>query len=89
MRVLLVGVALFVATAVAGATCGDGVLEPPDEQCDDHNVVDGDCCSSTCQFEIAGSTCPDDSNPCTTDLCDGNGTCVHAPGNPGAVCRRA
>ena len=89
MRVIPIVVALVVLAGVAGATCGDGVLEPPDEQCDDNNVVDGDCCSSTCQFELAGSACPDDLNPCTTDLCDESGTCVHAPGNPGALCRAA
>jgi cysteine-rich repeat protein len=89
MRVLPVVVALLVLARVAAATCGDGVLEPPDEQCDDGNVVDGDCCSSTCQFEIVGTSCPDDTNPCTTDLCDGGGTCVHAAGNAGTLCRAA
>ncbi len=55
--------------------CGDGVLDPL-EQCDDGNVVDGDCCSSTCQFEASGNNCSD-GNACTqTDQCDGAGTCV-------------
>ncbi len=68
--------------------CGNGVLEPG-EQCDDGNLNDGDCCSSTCQFEPSGSTCPDDGNPCTTDLCNATGTCIHDAGNAAAVCRPA
>lgn len=32
--------------------CGDGQLGPG-EECDDGNLVNGDCCSSTCQFESA------------------------------------
>jgi cysteine-rich repeat protein len=28
--------------------CGDGIIETS-EQCDDHNIVNGDGCSSTCQ----------------------------------------
>ena len=66
--------------------CGNGILEPG-EQCDDGNLNDGDCCSTTCQFEPSGSTCPDDGNPCTTDLCNATGTCIHDAGNAGAVCR--
>ena len=70
-----------------GSRCGNGVLDPG-EECDDGNVFDGDCCSSTCRFEPRGSRCPDDWNPCTTDVCDGRGHCEH-PNNPasaGTVC---
>src|SRR5207244_2163983 len=36
----------------------------------------------------AGTACPDDGNPCTTDTCDGtNVTCQHPAGNAGATCR--
>lgn len=31
--------------------CGDGVVQPATEQCDDSNIVTGDGCSSTCQAE--------------------------------------
>jgi cysteine-rich repeat protein len=37
---------------IPGATCGNGAIEGL-EQCDDHNVANGDGCSSTCRFEAA------------------------------------
>jgi cysteine-rich repeat protein len=37
--------------------CGDDVLDQPSEQCDDGNSVNGDCCSSTCQFETTAAAC--------------------------------
>src|SRR5262249_4243022 len=58
--------------------CGNGVPDPG-EQCDDGNGTDGDCCSSTCQFEAAGSPCSDDGDPCTTNTCDGSGGCGQFP----------
>jgi uncharacterized repeat protein (TIGR01451 family) len=61
--------------------CGDSILNPG-EQCDDGNTLDGDCCSSMCQFEAAGSSC-NDGNACTqTDTCQA-GVCTGA--NP-VVC---
>lgn len=66
--------------------CGNGQTRGT-EQCDDGNNVDGDCCSSTCQFESLGSTC-DDHQACTTgDRCNGQGSCTGTPntcddGNP-------
>ncbi len=36
--------------------CGNDLLDPPGEQCDDGNLVDGDCCSATCQLET--TPCP-------------------------------
>jgi cysteine-rich repeat protein len=56
--------------------CGDGA-RAPGEQCDDgpKNGTAGDCCSATCQFEPAGTTC-DDGNACTVgETCDGSGVC--------------
>jgi len=55
--------------------CGDGILDTGQE-CDDGNVDDGDCCSSTCQFEEIGSPCEADANLCTEDRCDAIGNCV-------------
>jgi len=51
--------------------CGDGVLDAPDEACDDGNNTSGDCCSASCQLEPNGGVC-DDGNPCTTGgICSG------------------
>lgn len=58
--------------------CGDGELAEW-EDCDDGNTEDGDCCSSSCTFESAGSVCAPDSNECTDEVCDGAGTCVSEP----------
>ncbi len=66
-------------TDVPAAVCGDGITTPP-EQCDDGNLLNGDCCSSSCQFESAGSSCVD-SDPCNgAESCDGAGVCT--PGTP-------
>src|SRR5262245_57203556 len=75
--VALVFVMLLSPLPVA-AVCGDTVLDAG-EQCDDGGMVDGDCCSATCQFEGNGADCASDSNPCTQDRCNGAGACVHPP----------
>ena len=68
--------------SLAFPVCGDGVAEGA-EDCDDGNLLAGDCCSPTCAFEGLGSSC-DDGNACTApDQCDGAGLC--APGIP-VVC---
>jgi len=55
--------------------CGNGELEG-DEECDDGNLVNGDCCDATCHFEPAGSVCDDgDGDPCTNGTCDAEGDC--------------
>lgn len=77
---------LLVTTAPAHADiCGDSILDAG-EQCDDGNTADGDCCSSGCAFEAAEAPCQDDGNACTTDACDGAGTCVHDPIANGSSC---
>lgn len=84
---------LLLATVLVGtlsaptpvyAVCSDGVLDVG-EACDDGNLADGDCCSSTCQAEPAGSPCPDDGELCTRDVCNASGTCVH-DGSPLTSC---
>ncbi len=63
--------------------CGDGTVQAG-EACDDGNTDDGDCCSSTCQYEVAGSAC-DDGVVCTAvDSCDGAGACQ--PGGAATTC---
>jgi cysteine-rich repeat protein len=70
------------AITVSYGLCGDSIVAP-NEQCDDGNTNNGDCCSSTCQFESSGSPCTDH-NACTApDTCDGAGHCD--PGAP-VVC---
>ena len=56
--------------------CGDGVLDPG-EQCDDGNLQDGDCCSSTCTFEAATTLCRPAAGPCdVAEFCTGSsGSC--------------
>ena len=58
------------------AVCGNTIVETG-EQCDDGNTSNGDCCSSTCQFEAGGTACTTDGNECTDDECDGSGLCAH------------
>jgi hypothetical protein len=36
-----------------------------------------------------GTLCPDDGNPCTTDVWNDVGVCIHSPGNGGTQCRDA
>jgi cysteine-rich repeat protein len=63
-------------------TCGNGALDAG-EQCDDGNVADGDCCSSSCTVEPEGSAC-DDGDLCTrSDACDAAGACI---GSDPVVC---
>ncbi len=66
--------------------CGDGTVDPG-EQCDDGaaNGQPGDCCSITCTYQPAGTTCTDDGSPCTSDVCDGAGACTH-PAAPSLTC---
>jgi cysteine-rich repeat protein len=59
------------------AVCGDGTVSPG-EQCDDGNTASGDCCSPTCQYDVAGSAC-DLTNVCATSACNGSGVCVAGP----------
>ncbi|MFN2425603.1 MAG: hypothetical protein ABR587_04050 [Candidatus Binatia bacterium] len=68
----------LLSPSTAAAICGDGVVEQ-NEECDDGNVVGGDCCASDCTAEPVEGPC-DDSNECTFDFCDGQGNCLSFPG---------
>lgn len=63
-------------------TCGNGALDVG-ESCDDGNRADGDCCSSSCTAEPAGSACSDGDLCTQTDACDDAGACV---GSDPVVC---
>jgi len=45
------GQAIWDNNCVIPATCGDGQVNQPSEQCDDGNITDDDGCSSTCEIE--------------------------------------
>lgn len=67
---------------VARAACGDTIVDF-DEQCDDGNVVAGDCCSETCRFEPSVYEKPclhgrESEGFCwsrISGICDGGGVC--------------
>jgi len=40
--------------------------------------------SATCDVDPEGTPCVDDGNPCSLDVCDGAGTCVHPTGGQAA-----
>ena len=77
-----------ITRVLAGAICGDGILQDG-EQCDDGNTQNGDCCSSSCQLDGAGAPCADDGNPCTADVCNAANACEHPVGPAGVTCRAA
>lgn len=61
-----------IITLLTDGDCGDGALDP-DEECDDGNVLNGDCCASDCRFEAAGTLC---GMFCGAALhCNGSGVC--------------
>src|SRR5581483_7249512 len=65
------------ALACVNVTCpAAGSCDPGTGQC-------------TTSLPPEGSACTDDGNPCTRDVFDANGVCVHPAGNPGTQCRAA
>src|SRR5438132_484689 len=78
---------LFSVAGLKTGICGNGILDTF-ETCDDGNQLDGDCCSSTCQRDPAGTACApgrcvgtprncNDSNVCTDDSCNVATGCVY------------
>ncbi|HYC00676.1 MAG TPA: peptidoglycan DD-metalloendopeptidase family protein [Candidatus Limnocylindrales bacterium] len=65
---------LSVLPSAALARCGDGVQEAA-EECDDGNNSSGDCCSSTCTYEEAGTPCSNFDACHVTGVCD-DGECA-------------
>src|SRR5262249_9776593 len=63
----------------------DGIPTSP-EQCDDGNMIEDDCCDSSCQAAPSGTPCDSDGFVCTGDECDGAGECTHPLLN-GTECR--
>lgn len=76
---------------IASAVCGDGLVQLR-EECDDGNMVAGDCCSPTCRFEPAGTVCRAPAGLCDVqESCSGvDATCppdLYLPAN--TQCRAA
>jgi len=61
-----------------GAVCGDAIVDTT-EACDDGNLVDGDCCSSTCQLTGAVNPICDDGQYCTIDYSCPDSSCLSQP----------
>ena len=69
--------------------CGNGTLDAG-EQCDDGNLVGGDCCSGTCQFESSSTVCRPSAGPCdVAENCTGSSGSCPANGfvSSSTVCR--
>ena len=64
----------------SGPACGDGLINQPSEECDDHNSVPGDGCNGICKVE-PNFTCPTAGQPCIPTFKCGNGKI-----EPGEVC---
>ena len=62
---------------MAAPGCGDGLINEPNEQCDDGNSIPGDGCSGTCQIEPY-YTCATPGQPCVSTIVCGDG--VVGPG---------
>src|SRR5262249_20176538 len=69
---------------VVGGVCTASGIDPCASGAVCANVCDesGDSC-----FAKSGVQCPDDGDPCTRDVCDGAGQCIHPPSEAGATCQ--
>ena len=80
-------ICLQATTALHGerTSCGNGTVDAG-EECDDGNLVDGDCCTASCRFEAMGGPCG--GGECLATSCDGAGACVNQPATTcGTFCR--
>jgi cysteine-rich repeat protein len=67
--------ALSISVTPRTPVCGDGFIEGA-EACDDGNLTDGDCCSSSCVAIDAGTPCTDGSVCTLAATCDDAAHCV-------------
>jgi len=71
VAVLLGLLVCFAPGRAAALVCGDGELDLL-EQCDDGNLLPGDCCSPLCLFEPATVECRPSTGPCDpAEFCTG------------------
>jgi hypothetical protein len=70
------------------SVCGDGLVDAPEEDCDDDNAVNDDGCDNDCRFSCVEHADCSDEAPCNgAETCSPSHTC--APGTPapnGAPC---
>jgi cysteine-rich repeat protein len=70
---------------VSSPLCGNGIVEPPGEECDDGNLTDGDGCEAGCTLPfcgngiVDGSEACDDGNPTSNDGCEPDCTLTPPP----------
>lgn len=90
LLVLVAGVFILSITSTPAIAqyCGDGIVNQPNEDCDDGNNLNGDCCDENCNFEPFESPCGDPSDTdCTDpDICIGNGYCSPRNSSGGTPC---
>lgn len=80
------GIARHLIDGVPGPPCGNGIVEGG-EQCDDGNTTNGDCCSSSCEWNPVGTACGTASACAQPSLCDGAGTCAPGAFEPLTGCK--
>ncbi len=54
MLVSILVIASIAAVSAVSPNCGNGIINPPSEECDDGNNDDGDGCASNCKIETIG-----------------------------------
>ncbi len=87
----LIFLAALAVPALVHAECGDGTVDEL-EQCDDGNLVAGDCCAADCTFESAETVCRAAASACdVAETCTGDSDAcpddvVKPAGTPDASC---
>ncbi len=61
---------ICVAGECLPSRCGDGIVDPTREDCDDKNTDDGDSCPGDCKAKCKSNPDCNDSNECSVDTCD-------------------
>jgi cysteine-rich repeat protein len=57
----------------SAAECGDGIITPPNEECDDGNDVDDDACSNSCRPAVCGDEITQSNEECDDNAIDEDG----------------
>jgi cysteine-rich repeat protein len=54
----------------SAAECGDGIITPPNEECDDGNDIDDDACSNSCRPAVCGDNITQSNEECDDNAND-------------------